>query len=226
MRKDKDKIIASRKSGLSYLQISKKFGIPKSTLSLWLKNIKLSKSAQSKIDLRVNDTSVKALIERNKAQTQIAKDRHQRIIKEAKKSFLKFKKESLFIAGVSLYWGEGYKKGARGSSWRVIDLANSDPDLVKVFLKFLKKYLKVDNDDIYIQLIIAPNKDINAAVVFWSKVTKLDKSRFIKTYSKVSSSSKGIRNKESLPFGTIHVRINNVDKFFTLIGWIECLKTI
>ena len=179
-----------------------------------------------KINERVNGTSIKALIKRNKAQTQIAKDRHNKIIEAAKIDFLKFKTEILFVTGVSLYWGEGYKKGAHGSAWKAIDLANSDPDIIKVFIKFLKKYLNVVDQDISIQLIIAPNQDIDKAIEFWSKITKLDKNRFIKAYSGVSKSSKGIRDKNSLPNGTIHVRVNSVEKFFILIGWIECLKRI
>ena len=226
MRKDKDKIIALRKSGLSYLQISKKFNVPKSTLSLWLRDIKLSEKAKDKINLRVNETSVKALIKRNKEQTLIAKARHQAIIREAENTFFKYKKEALFIAGVALYWGEGYKKGANGSSWKSLDLANSDAEMVKLFIRFLKKYLAVDDKNIAIQLIIAPSNNINSAISYWSKVTKMDKNGFIKTYSKVSSSSKGIRDKKSLPFGTVHIRVNNVKKFFTLIGWINCLSKI
>jgi len=226
MRKDKEKIITLRNSGLSYLQLSKKFGIPKSTLSFWLKDLKLSQKAKERINSRVNNTSIKALVKRNKEQTQIAKARHQGIIREAQKTFLKYKKEVLFITGIALYWGEGYKKGASGSSWKSLDLANSDAGMVKLFIRFLKKYLGVDGKNIAIQLIIAPNNDIDSAVNHWSKVTKIDKNRFIKTYSKVSPSSKGIRDKKSLPFGTVHVRVNNVEKFFTLIGWINCLKKI
>jgi len=145
-------------------------------------------------------------------------------MQESKKTFLEFSKEILFITGVALYWGEGYKKGASGSSWKAVDLANSDSEMVKVFIRFLKKYLNVVSSDISIQLIIAPNQDIDKAINFWSEITKLDKSRFIKTYSKVSKSSQGKKDKSSLPYGTIHVRVNNVEKFFILIGWIECLK--
>ncbi len=41
MRKDKEIAIKLRKQGLSYSQIKNKLDIPKSTLSYWLRDIKL-----------------------------------------------------------------------------------------------------------------------------------------------------------------------------------------
>ncbi|MEI6288732.1 MAG: helix-turn-helix domain-containing protein [bacterium] len=224
MRKDKKQAIKLRKTGLSYLQISQQLGVAKSTLSFWLKDLPLSKKAENKIKARVNQTSIKALIKRNKQQTQIAIERHNKILSDSKKTFADYKKDILFISGVCLYWGEGYKKGASGSSWKAVDLANSDPAIACLFIKFLKKYLQVDKNEIWAQLIIAPNQDIDKAINFWETLTGLKKERFMGTYSKVSVASKGKRHKNSLPNGTIHIRVNNVEKFFILIGWIECLK--
>ena len=52
MRHDKQVAINLRKTGQSYLQISQALEVPKSTLSYWLKNIKISKQAQEKISKR------------------------------------------------------------------------------------------------------------------------------------------------------------------------------
>lgn len=224
MRKDKKQAIKLRKSGLSYLQISNSLKIPKSTLSTWLKDIKLSDEAQNKIRLRVNSTSIKALIDRNIKQTVLADIRHKEIMKESELSFKKYIKDLLFISGVALYWGEGYKKGAYGSIWKSVDFTNSDYKMIKLFVKFARKYLKANQDNLWVQLIISPDQDINKAINFWSNLIKLNKERFIKTYSKVSRSSKYKRNRNTLLYGTVHIRINNVEKFFTMIGWINCLE--
>lgn len=216
--------IKLRKTGESYNQIREKFGVPKSTLSYWLKDIKLDKQAQDKISKRKYQTSTLKLIERNKKQTVIAKEKADKIILLGKSEFKKYVKESLFITGVSLYWAEGYKKGAYGSKWKVVDFANSDESMIILMMKFFRKYFKVREEKIKIQIIAHPNININKAVNKWSSITKIPKKQFIKTFSKPNISSKGVRDKKSLPFGTAHIRIYDVKYFFRIIGWIEGLK--
>lgn len=216
--------IKLRKTGKSYNQIREKLGVPKSTLSYWLKNIKLGKQAQDKISKRKYQTSTLKLIERNKKQTAIAKEKADKIMLLGKSEFKKYAKESLFITGVSLYWAEGYKKGAYGSKWKVVDFANSDENMIILMMKFFRKYFKIREEKIKIQIIAHPNININKAVNKWSSTTKIPKKQFIKTFSKSNISSKGVRNKKSLPFGTAHIRIYDVKYFFRIIGWIEGLK--
>ncbi len=47
--KIKEKAVVLRKKGLSYGEISKKLELPKSTLGVWLKDIKLNKTLKEKI---------------------------------------------------------------------------------------------------------------------------------------------------------------------------------
>jgi hypothetical protein len=191
---------------------------------LWLRDIKLSSLAQEKIDSRVNATSTAALIARNKDQTRLAEVRALEIRNKAAQEALELVKNPLFIAGVSLYWAEGYKKGAHGSKWKCIDFANSDPDMIIIMMQFFQEFLKVTIADIKIQLIAHANINIDQEVIFWSQLTKVPESQFIKTSVAVSSYSKGKRAKNCLTHGTVHVRIYDVKHFFRLIGWIDGLK--
>jgi hypothetical protein len=142
MRKDKVEALALRKKGFSYNEISKKLEIPKSTLSYWLSDVVISQEAKSRIASRVFAGSVKGLIERNKNQTALAKERAEVIRETAKKEVRNLMKSKLFLVGISLYWAEGYKKGAYGSKWKAVDFANSDPELVKIMMNFFRKICK------------------------------------------------------------------------------------
>jgi predicted transcriptional regulator len=224
MRKDKVIAIKLRKSGKSYSQINRLLGVPKSTLSYWLKDLVISKIAQGKINKRAYEKSIKSLIKRNKNQTFLARERAEKIKKEAKQEFLKFFKDPLFIAGVSLYWAEGYKKGAHGSKWKSVDFANSDPEMIKIMMKFFRKFCEVEENRFRIQLISHPNINLNKAIEFWSIKTNISRKQFIKTSSKISIYSKGKRDKKTLTNGTVHIRISDVKLFFRIIGWIEGLK--
>jgi len=224
MRKDKLAAIKLRKQGESYNQISRALKIPKSTLSYWLSDLKISEQAQEKILKRAHKLSIEGLIRRNKNQTILARERATKIRKEAKKESLKLLSNPLFLTGLALYWAEGYKKGAEGSKWKSISFANSDPEMIKVIMRFFRKFLGINDDKIKIQIIAHKNIDINKAVMFWSNLAKIPKDQFIKTYVGISKSSKGKRNPNSLTHGTVHIRINDVKLFFRIIGWIDGLK--
>lgn len=224
MRNDKNKAIKLRETGKSYGQISKILNAPKSTLSYWLKDIKLSEEAKQKINKRVCDTSIKALIKRNKKQTILAEERYQKIRDKAKLEVKKLIKEQLFITGVALYWAEGYKKGAYGSKWKTVDFANSDPEMIVLMIRFFCEICKVEKEKIKIQLMAHKNVNIEKAIKFWSRMTGVSKNNFFKTNISINKNSKGKRNTNSLPNGTIHIRICDVKLFFKLIGWIEGLK--
>lgn len=223
MRKDKDQAFKLRKKGYSYNQISQKLSIPKSTLSTWLRDVTLSPEAQKKIEERVHKTSVRALIERNKRQTHLAHQRSQEIRKLATQEYKRYMNDPLFISGVALYWAEGYKKGADGSKWKSIDFANSDPDMIVLIIRFFEAFLHIDKSKIKLQIIAHKNVVENEALQYWQKITKVPIKNFMKvSYTKNNSSGKRTGNR--LPHGTLHVRINNVELFFKLIGWIDGMK--
>ncbi len=220
----KEQAVKLRQFGLSYSQIQSELGISKSTLSLWLKTIALSDEAQEKINKRVNNTSRKALILRNKARSSVVMKEHGVIRKEAAKEFVLYFQDPLFIAGISLYWAEGYKKGASGSRWKSIDLANSDPQMILFMVHFFKKYLGVSLEKMKIQIIAHDNIDIDASVRYWSQLTGIPSAQFIKTSVLNRERTSKNPRKHSLTHGTIHVRINDVKLFFRLIGWLDGLQ--
>jgi len=224
MRKDKTKAIELRRKGFSYNEISKKLEIPKSTLHYWLVNIEMSEKAKTRIAKRVYAGSVEGLIRRNKNQTFLAKKRAEKIRDSAKKEAGNLMNDRLFLTGISLYWAEGYKKGAYGSKWKAVDFANSDPELVKIMVKFFKNICQVKNEKIKVQLIAHKNIDISKAVRYWSNLINVPKKQFIKTCCSISKLSKNKRNRNSLTHGTVHIRINDVKLFFRIIGWIDGLK--
>ncbi|MFZ2193636.1 MAG: helix-turn-helix domain-containing protein [Candidatus Moraniibacteriota bacterium] len=224
MRKDKEQAIRLRRSGLSYNEISKKLGIPKSTLSFWLSDLEISKKAKIRIASRVYTGSVAGLIKRNKNQTFLAKERADKIRNTAKLETKELMKNKLFLAGISLYWAEGYKKGAQGSKWKAVDFANSDPEMIRMMMRFFRNICNVGDEKIKMQIIAHENVDIDETVQFWSKLTKIPNNQFIKTYCSASSLSKNKRQGSNLTHGTVHIRINSVELFFRIIGWIDGLK--
>jgi|SRR3989344_243851 len=228
MRVDKQKAFKLRLQGKSYGEINSLLKIPKSTLSDWFKTLEISDKAQAKIKERAYEKSTLALIKRNKLQTHLAEQRAREIREKARKEVIILSKKELFLVGVSLYWAEGYKRpvviNGKIKTRHSVSLTNSDPQLAKVFLKFLREICQVPEEKITAGIRIFEHQNVNYLLDFWSKITNINPNNFQKVYYGVSKSSQGKRPFNILPYGTIQIRVNNTELYHRIMGWIDGLS--
>ncbi|MBU6431339.1 hypothetical protein KGQ29_03120 [Patescibacteria group bacterium] len=71
----------------------------------------------------------------------------------------------------ALYWSEGNKKD--------FNLINSDPDLIKVFVKGLRGLFGVSPDRFRISIRIYEDLDKVKCLNFWSRITKVPVQKFV-----------------------------------------------
>lgn len=228
MKQAKEEAMKMRIKGKSYNEINKKLGIPKSTLSGWFSDLVLSESAQDRLNMRVRQGTMNGLIKHNKNQTSRAWERANKIQEEAWAEIGTLSHRELLLVGAALYWGEGYKKlkvknGKKRTS-HVISMTNSDPAMIRLFIRFLKEVMDVPEDKIYICMRLYPHINESDSRRYWKKITGLNDDNFRKTTFLVSRSSKGKRPYNRLPHGTLQVIVNSTKKFHRLIGWIEGIK--
>src|SRR3989338_2491547 len=228
MRIDRNEALKLRLQGRSYNEISRLLDIPKSTLSCWFTGLELSKTAQERIKERVNKTSIAALIKRNHAQTYIAQKNASRIRIEAKKEILNLTKRDIFMVGLSLYWAEGYKRpkiiNGKVKTYHPVTLSNSDPGLVKIYLKFLREVCEVLEENITGEVSVYNHHNKNYLLNFWNEITKIDITRLKSIDNGESISSKRVRPYNILPYGTIQIRVNSTKLYHKIMGWIEGLS--
>jgi hypothetical protein len=128
------------------------------------------------------------------------------------KDVLSSEDASLKIAGIMLYWAEGTLKGS------TVDFANSDPRMVRVFLKFLREICGVNEDRLRLYLYTYSYLNLNKTKEFWHTVTGIPLSQFTKPY---------IRNghlnisKRKLEHGLVHIRYNDKRLLDTIGGWVK-----
>ena len=91
------------------------------------------------------------------------------------------KMSALKAMGAALYWAEGTKMRIDNRGWKQyhVVFTNTNPEMIKAFLKFLKN-LKIDKDKIKIQLHLYPEHDEKEEISFWSETTKIPKKQFEK----------------------------------------------
>ncbi len=224
MKNKKIKATQLRRQGKSYNEISRLLGVPKSTLSGWFSKIQLSDKAQKRIDKRVARGSLLGLLKRNRNQTNLAIERMKKTRAKSSQEIKKLSKYDLKLLGVALYWAEGYKRvqiiNGRSRTHHPVALSNSDPQLVAIYLRFLREVCGIEDKNIYAEIRIFEHMNRINIFRFWRHLTKLPIKNFRKVYYGISKSSQGKRPFNRLPYGTISIRTNNTHLFHTIMGWI------
>ena len=217
----KEKAIRLRIEGLSYSEIRKEVKVSKSSLSLWLRSVGLTKRQKQRL------TEKKwAAIRRGWEKWKNQRIKKTNIVnKEAIKQVNKIKKteEKLFLMGIMLYWAEGAKE----KQYRLgqgVSFSNSDFKMIKIFIKWLKDCLKTPDDRINFDVYIHDNNKyrLNEVKLFWSKVTGFPINKFGKIYFKKHKIKTLRKNIDSNYHGLLRVRVLRSTYINRRIaGWIE-----
>ncbi|MEK7589489.1 MAG: hypothetical protein AAB479_02595 [Patescibacteria group bacterium] len=217
-RRDYKAALTLRLQGKTYGEIRDLFKIPKSTLSTWFKEIKLSSQAKLLLAQKTRNGYLE-LVKFNKQRTIKIEEENQSIRKKHESFVGKLSDRELMIVGAMLYWGEGYKNFGK-KSYVHLCLANSDPELIKIFIVFLNKFMDIKPEDIKPQVLIYPNMNPREAVSYWNKVSGIPSSNF-RCYIALSRASQRKRPRNLLPYGTLQLRVNSRQQFFKIRGLID-----
>jgi len=123
--------------------------------------------------------------------------------------------EHLRIAGTMLYWGEGTKSG------NSVVFSNSDPQMIKMFLRFLRELCGIEKTRLRILLHTYENQDEDQLKSFWSDLTNIPTSQFSKTFC--HTKTKGTYKKISL-YGTVSLRYSDKELLNIINNWISQYK--
>ncbi len=108
----------------------------------------------------------------------------------------------LFGMGIGLYWGEGTK-----ANLSAIRLGNTDPELLKTFLKFLVLFFGIRVSDCRFGLQIFTDISAEEALDFWSKKLRIHKRQFY-TVTVTRSGSLGTYRRKS-QYGVVTIYYQN-----------------
>lgn len=219
-----------RMQGKSYTEISHGLGVAKSTLSGWFQHLEISEEARKKIQAKARNASLASLLNINKRQTQLAQQRMRIARLKAAKEIGKLTKQELLLVGISLYWAEGYKRpvfrNGKARTYHPISFTNSDPAMVKLFLRFLRQVCGVSDDRLIADLRIFEHQSEAQLIDHWSKITQIPFENFKKVYRTSNTVNQRKRSYNILPYGTLQIRVNDTALFHTIMGWIEGISNI
>lgn len=204
----KEKAKKLRQQGMSVKKIAKQLGIANSTASLWTRSITLTDEQKQKLLAR-EITDEQAI-----AHSNFFKD--QRLSAQQKGRIrMRREKESLYLAGCMLYWGEG------GKDVNVCQMTNSELPMLVLFKEFLREYWNVPNDVITVSINAYTDLHGQQEIEqFWLQGLKLPRSCLrAATWNQYPKSSKKVARK--LEYGTCTLRVCKTEIVQEIFGAIQ-----
>ena len=120
--------------------------------------------------------------------------------------------EHLKAMALGLYLTEGNTKNKNS-----VRFSNSNPALVKIFVKFLKAVCGVEKDKIKMSLIVYPDVSQKAAREYWGNFLSLPVEQFTKTT--VLRNRHNHTSKKHSEFGTITIYVHNTKLLGIIKEW-------
>lgn len=220
-KEKKERAIALRLQGKSYTEIMKALNLPsKGTLSFWFKNIELTTDAKRKLEKNTQIAWKRGLHRFNEERTAKILEENKKITAGASLLIPQLSKQELLLIGSALYWGEGSVRESNSNFAHRISFSNSDPRMVRIFMRYLREILNINDEKIYPEIQLHPNIEEYKTRKFWSDITGLQENRFF-IYRPISRASKFKRPKNFLPHGTLNIKVNKRQLFYEIKGYIQ-----
>lgn len=211
-----------RSRGWSIKAIQKKLGVPLSTLSGWVRDVKLNEKQKAVLKKKWQQALVNARVKAVHWHNEQKKLRLEKAEDEARKSLAKLDlsdKSVLDLALALLYLGEGSKK-TLGTS-----IGNSDPQILRFFLAVMRNNYAIGSESVKCELHLRADQSPALIKKFWSKELKIPPKQF--TTISVDERTKG-RATYSTYKGVCVLRCGNVaiQRKLVYLSKVFCEKVI
>ena len=216
--KTKEKIEARRiriKEQLSLKDIAERLGVSKGTVSLWVRDLPLSQKT-------IEERCLAGRIKGGKIRHDEAKAIRVQYQQAGRKMAEQHKDDSLFVGGCLMHWAEGAKDK------NMVSISNTDPDFLKLWLKFMRRFFNIRQSDITLMVhcYLNNNKTKKQIESHWLKQLDLPSSCLRKTtvVTKHKFSTGAKKNKH--PYGVACLRLCSTEVVQNIWGAIKIIADI
>ncbi len=200
-----------RSEGYSINEIARQLKVAKSSVSVWVREIKLTTDQNE--TLRDHAFTTQAIEKRRYARLTNETAKRDRVIFIAKQEVSHISKRELWLMGVILYWAEG------GKTQRIVRFSNGDPKMIIIMMDFFRKVCGIPESKFRGYIHIHPHLDYIAAEKYWSAISDIPLNQFFKTYRKQNVSSQNKKN--TLPNGVMDIYVMDTKLFLKISGWAQ-----
>jgi hypothetical protein len=194
--------------GKSLNEIASLLEVSKSSVSVWVRDITLNSKQQS-------DLLKRGKFDKDNIGSQVNEKRYRELrLSYQMEGRIKAQEGStLHMAGCMLYWAEGSKNRNR------LEFVNSDPNMIKMFIQFLREELGVADVSIKVNIHCHQEDPSEQERIgnFWLNLLVLPHSALKNVYIKVGSDSRNNR----LQNGVCNLRVESTKYTQHIFGAIQ-----
>ena len=199
--------------GLPIKEIARRVGVSVSSVSTWVRDVPLTAEQEAALDARNPVRNGQRLgAENNSRRCRELRSAAQEDGRERART-----DDPDFIGGCMLYWAEGSKR--RNS----VTFTNADPDVVDVFLRFLRTSYGVTDDRVTLSVncFLQNGLTVDAIQDWWLDRLQLPASCLrTPAINRVSSASKRLKG-HILPYGTARISVHSTFIVQSIYGAIQ-----
>lgn len=191
-----------RSEGQSIKEIAKTLEVSVGSVSIWVRDIILTPEQTKVLEKRIGDPHYG----RRAAYLELSKNKHQEkiaeIYREGAKRVGKLSGRDIYLLGLALYWGEGFKKD------NLVGFATSDPDMARFFIVWLEKVFQTPKSDLILRVTanISHIDNIDKIQAYWCAKLEVDNSAFSKPFFQNTVWKKQYDNADDYR-GVIRIRV-------------------
>lgn len=213
---EKEQALLLRRKGYSYNEIVEKIDVSKSTLSLWLRKVGLSKKQKQ----RLTEKKLLAMKRGWQKAHFLRIEKLRQIRSLACSEINKLSKTEKFLIGAALYWAEGNKEKEEGRSTD-LKFSNTDVNMLRLFQKWLREVFDLRSESLVYELYIHKTTDFVAESKFWSEQLNIAQNK-IRVYFKPHNPNPHRKNINKNYHGLIRIVAPKSVTFVRKIsGWVD-----
>jgi transcriptional regulator with XRE-family HTH domain len=202
-----------RAEGASIKDIARRVGVSVSSVSAWVRDIELTPQQHAALQLR----NVAYNRQRSGTCKQAAKRRAERVSYQDEGRALARAADPLYVAGCMLFWAEG------GKARNAVRFTNSDPEMVRFFLRFLRTCFEIEDEHIRLTCnLFADHLERQREIErFWLRVAALPETCLCKSSVNVYSKYSQKKRQNKLPYGTCRIAVSRTRIVQSIYGAIQ-----
>jgi len=208
---EREKARELRTAGCSVKEIERALGVSRSSVSIWVRDVRLDDRQQRVLAAKVTEGRLRA------AERKATAARAVRRAYQEDGRVLARERGPDYAAGCMLYWAEGCK------SRTAIKISNADPSLLAYFAAFLRVHFEAPDEKFSMHCnLFADHLERQREIErFWLTALDLPSSclrkSIVNTYSKYSHK----KRQNKLPYGTCRLAVHNTRIVQTIYGSIQ-----
>lgn len=193
-----------RAGGLTMPEIAQRLGVAKSSVSLWVRDVPFA--------ARPGRTGARRRGPNSLQRRKLAEI--EELMEAGKRRIGTLSDREFLVAGLALYAGEGSKRDG------CVGFANTDARLIRMFCQWLRKFFDIDEGRLRAALYLHQGLDLEAAVGYWSRLTEIPPTQFLKPYR--ASPDPTVRSSKH-EFGCLTVKYSCSRTHRAVIGLMQAL---